>query len=124
MGLPFLSYLVYPTQIRLARRSRVRFSRKIKIYIRHYQTGDWSGHTAQRFVLPLLAFTEKARKGAIDETFYRQWAKRTNRVLRGGSWNNDLSKRNDNNGFRLVSQLNTQDGCQLAEQPLPDLSTR
>ena len=61
MGLPFLSYLVYPTQIRLARRSRVRFSRKIKIYIRHYQTGDWSGHTAQRFVLPLLAFTEKAR---------------------------------------------------------------
>ncbi|WP_139183545.1 formylglycine-generating enzyme family protein [Algoriphagus alkaliphilus] len=62
--------------------------------------------------------------------------KASNRVLRGGSWNNsavncrvsnrnnnDPSNRNDNNGFRVVlSQLKRRGGCPLLNRLLfPDL---
>jgi RNA-directed DNA polymerase len=60
-GLPFLGYVVYPAQIRLAKRSRVRFRRKLVSYQAQYEAGTWSGQTLHRHLLPLIAFTDKAR---------------------------------------------------------------
>jgi RNA-directed DNA polymerase len=60
-GVPFLGYLLYPNQIRLAHRSRVRFSRKLAAYTQNYQRGEWTEQDLKTHLLPLLAFTEKAQ---------------------------------------------------------------
>jgi len=70
-GLPFLGYLVYPAQVRLAHRSRIRFIRKLRLYENNLLTGIWGQKEYQNHILPLLAFTEKAnarefRKKIID----------------------------------------------------------
>lgn len=59
-GLPFLSYLLYPTCILLAQRSRSRFSQKIKKYFEDYQSNKWSERELKKHLLPLVAFTEQA----------------------------------------------------------------
>ncbi|MCI0495131.1 RNA-directed DNA polymerase, partial [candidate division KSB1 bacterium] len=59
-GLPFLGYLVYPEQIRLAHRSRVRFIKKLKCYNENLEFGIWSQKEYQHHVIPLIAFTEHA----------------------------------------------------------------
>ncbi len=59
-GLPFLGYLLYPDDIRLAHRSRTRFTRKLRIYENNLKSGIWSQKEYQNHVLPLIAFTEHA----------------------------------------------------------------
>lgn len=73
-GLPFLGYLVYPDQVRLAHRSRIRFIRKLRLYENKLLTGIWDQKEYQNHIIPLIAFTEKAnarefRKKIIDQTF-------------------------------------------------------
>jgi len=59
-GLPFLGYLLYPDHTRLARRSRRRFIKKLRIYADHLISGLWTQQEYQDHVLPLIAFTEHA----------------------------------------------------------------
>ena len=59
-GLPFLGYLVYPGDTRLAHRSRIRFIKKLKDYENNVTSGEWTQKEYQNHVLPLIAFTEHA----------------------------------------------------------------
>lgn len=59
-GLPFLGYLLYPDQTRLAHRSRIRFIKKNGIYENNLKFGLWTQPEYQNHVLPLIAFTEHA----------------------------------------------------------------
>ncbi|MCB0290738.1 MAG: RNA-directed DNA polymerase [Calditrichaeota bacterium] len=59
-GLPFLGYLLYPGQTRLAHRSRVRFIRKLRVYNDNLRSGVWSQEEYQQHISPLIAFTEYA----------------------------------------------------------------
>lgn len=59
-GLPFLGYLLYPDTIRLARRSRQRYIRKIRQYENWLAAGIWSDKQYQNHALPLTAFTQHA----------------------------------------------------------------
>lgn len=130
-GLPFLGYLVYPDRIWLAHRSRIRFSRQLKTYTTNYEAGIWSEQTLHRHLLPLISFADKADSLGFRRRVLGAMGEASNRVLRGGSWNNNAqnvrvanrnnntpSNRNNNIGFRVVSQLTNQDGGPLAEQPL------
>lgn len=60
-GLPFLGYLLYPDNIRLASRSRSRFIKKLRICEHNLQSGIWSQKEYQLHVLPLIAFTQYAQ---------------------------------------------------------------
>lgn len=82
-GLPFLGYLVYPEQIRLAHRSRVRFIKKLKCYKENLELGIWSQKEFQNHVIPLIAFTEHAnakefRKKIIGDCFVPTQIKQEN----------------------------------------------
>ena len=59
-GLPFLGYLLYPNEIRLAHRSRSRFIRKMRLYEKLLDSEVWSESEYQNHVMPLIAFTEYA----------------------------------------------------------------
>ena len=59
-GLPFLGYLLYPDNTRLAYRSRTRFTKKLRIYENNLKSGTWTQKKYQNHVLPLIAFTEHA----------------------------------------------------------------
>ncbi len=72
-GLPFLGYLLYPDDTRLAHRSRTRFVKRLRSYDNKLKTGKWSQIEYQRHVSPLIAFTEYAngrefRKKIISNT--------------------------------------------------------
>lgn len=60
-GLPFLGYLVFPKTIKLAKRSRKRFVKKLNSYNHNLAIGIWGQSDYQKHVLPLIAFTEKAQ---------------------------------------------------------------
>lgn len=59
-GLPFLGYLVYPDQIRLAHRCRSRFIKKLDRYEQNLASERWTQKEYQQHVSPLIAFTEHA----------------------------------------------------------------
>ncbi|MGA1840692.1 MAG: RNA-directed DNA polymerase [bacterium] len=59
-GLPFLGYLIYPDETRLAHRSRIRYSKKLHAYEKNLNLDIWSQKEYQNQVIPLIAFTEKA----------------------------------------------------------------
>ncbi len=59
-GLPFLGYLLYPDNIRLAHRSRSRFIKKMRKYENNLKFGIWTQEEYQNHVSPLIAFTEYA----------------------------------------------------------------
>ena len=64
-GLPFLGYLIYPNNVRLKHRSRIRFINKIKNFESNLKTEFWSQQDFQNHVLPLIAFTEFANSKAF-----------------------------------------------------------
>ncbi|MDR2964078.1 MAG: RNA-directed DNA polymerase [Bacteroidales bacterium] len=110
-GISFLGYKLFPSKVLLNRRSKIRFRRKMAEYNHYMETAQWSEKTYQMHLLPLLSFaryayTKQLRKEIIEGS---------NRVLRGGSWNNNArncrvsnrnnntpTNRNNNNGFRLA----------------------
>lgn len=59
-GMPFLGYRVLPNTIRLSRRSKRRFRRKLLGYERLRRNSTWSDREAARHVEPLIAFTRFA----------------------------------------------------------------
>ena len=64
-GLSFLSYLLYPTDIKLAHRSRVRFIKKIQDYGSKLDAEIWTQKEFQNHAIPLIAFTEYAKAKAF-----------------------------------------------------------
>ena len=55
-GMTFLGYRVFPDRVTLARRSRVRFRRKMAAAQSKLETGEWTEAEAARHVEPLIAF--------------------------------------------------------------------
>jgi len=60
-GMTFLGYRVFPSGARLARRTRSRFRRKARRYVRRFEVGEWNECELARHMLPMLAFV---RRGA------------------------------------------------------------
>jgi len=60
-GMPFLGYRIFPVAVTLARRSRVRFRRKLTAAHRKFVSGEWSEAEAARHVEPLIAFVRHGR---------------------------------------------------------------
>jgi RNA-directed DNA polymerase len=71
-GLPFLSYLLFPNEVKLAQRSRHRFVQKIKIAYENLELGIWSQKTFQNHIIPLIAFTEHAEAKGFRQTILKR----------------------------------------------------
>lgn len=116
LGVSFLGYKLYPHLIMLDSRSKKRLKTKMRNYSDLLEQNVWSEQDYQRHIIPLLvfaqhAYTKKLRKEILEGS---------NRVLRGGSWNNNADNcrvayrnnntpdnRNNNIGFRLALAQNT-----------------
>ena len=110
-GLPFLGYVVYSHGLHLCQRSRHRWRIKCRKLEQKADDGCISQHDCMLSFQSMLAFT--------DKTNYRERFRRaSNRVNRGGSWNNNASNcrvanrnnntptnSNNNLGLRLALQL-------------------
>jgi retron-type reverse transcriptase len=59
-GLTFLGYRIFPRTIKLNRRSRDRFRRKMVQYHGKYESGEWTEDEISRHVEPLLSFVKRA----------------------------------------------------------------
>ena len=70
-GLPFLGYLLYNDQVRLAPRSKKRFIATSLLYDAHLQTWLWSLKEFANHVMPLVAFTEYANAREFRKNVYR-----------------------------------------------------
>jgi retron-type reverse transcriptase len=132
-GLPALGFIIYPRIIKLNLRSRKRFSRKLSICHNMLSGQEISESQFARHVLSLYGFISHARhkgfagkvlKGIEDIRDKKNQSKKketgsdaesSNRVNRGGSWNNNArnvrvsnrnnntpDNRNSNLGFRLA----------------------
>jgi len=64
-GMDFLGYRLFPGTVRLARRSKVRFSRKFRRYEAAQSCGRWSELVLQQRMQALLAFVLPAESGAF-----------------------------------------------------------
>ena len=60
LGMDFLGMRVFPASVRLSRRSRIRYRRKIKAYDSLYRRGCWNDGEYQAHLAALTAFTEQA----------------------------------------------------------------
>ena len=116
-GMDFLGMRVYPGWRRASRTSLARFRRKAAFCEDCLESGAWDEATFQARMTALGAFLLQA-----DTLGWRRKATGDNRVLRGGSWNNnarncrsanrnnnDPANRNNNNGFRPCSSAAPQD---------------
>ena len=70
-GLPFLGYLLYNDQVRLAPRSKKRFIATSLLYDAKLQTGLWSQKEFANHAIPLVAFTEYANAREFRKNVYR-----------------------------------------------------
>ena len=64
-GVTMLGYRVFPDHVRLARRSRGRFVRRLRAYWGDLMTGEWSQETFAAHVLPLVAYVDHARSAGF-----------------------------------------------------------
>lgn len=64
-GMDFLGYRLFPGTVRLARRSKVRFTRKFRRYEAAQRCGRWSELILQQRMQALLAFVMPAESGAF-----------------------------------------------------------
>ncbi len=139
-GMDFLGMRIYPGRIRANRASLDRFERKSRLYDRLLAEGAWNEATYQARMTALTAFLQQADtlgwrknhqtiKPSNHKTplGWRRKASGSNRVQRGGSWNNNAqncrsanrnnnnpSNRNNNNGFRLACSAASQDSANRA----------
>jgi hypothetical protein len=60
-GMDFLGYRVFPDELRLARRSKLRFARKFRRYEGEWVAGGWTELQLQQRMQALVAFTLPAR---------------------------------------------------------------
>lgn len=114
-GVSFLGYKLYPHRMLLNRRSKLRFKQKMMLYGVNLDEGNWSEQEYQKHIIPLASFVQHA----YTKRFRKEILEGSNRVLRGGSWNNDAKNcrvacrnnnspdnRNNNIGFRLALAQN------------------
>jgi hypothetical protein len=116
-GLNFLGFRIFPDRIALAHRARRRFAQKLMEYEKNHTEGVWDERTLAQRVEALVACTALADARGFRRKVIHDLGRSpqgSNRVNRGGSWNNDdsgnfrganrnnddPSNRNDNNGFR------------------------
>ena len=59
-GLPFLGYRLYKSEIRLSKRSKIRYKQRIYEYSYKFKTGIWNEQEYQNHILPLVEFTNHA----------------------------------------------------------------
>ena len=64
-GMDFLGYRLFPGTVRLARRSKVRFTRKLRRYEAAERCGRWTELKLQQRMQALLAFVMPAESGAF-----------------------------------------------------------
>ncbi len=104
LGMDFLGLRVFPKRIRLSETSRKRFVRKANAYAHDlvYSTMDETEY--QRRITALTAFIAMADSHGFRQNYFRTHpiSGNSNRVLRGGSYNNNASNcafayRNNNN---------------------------
>ncbi len=69
-GLPFLGYLLYKDQVRLAPRSKKRFIATSLRYDAKLKTGLWSQKEFANHAMPLVAFTEYANAREFRKNVY------------------------------------------------------
>lgn len=134
-GLTFLGFRVYPGKTLLSQRSKLRFFTKLKAKTIALDSGVINQQEFSQTAMALYGFIGHANsKGFSVKTLnrIRTHVTGSNRVLRGGSWNNNatncrVSNRNNNNptnsnnniGFRLVvpaHSSNVPDGFRTGEQ--------
>jgi hypothetical protein len=117
-GLPALGFLLYPNQIRLNQRSKQRFSTKLQQYCALLEHNEIGESEFGRNVLALYGFINHANSRGFSKYIVRKIGtniESSNRVNRGGSWNNNAQNcrvanrnnnssgnRNNNLGFRLA----------------------
>lgn len=122
-GLPFLGCRVFPWGRRLDGTGRRRFARKLDHLERLYRVGELSAAALQQRATALVAHTGNSGGAGFRRRFLsgRDFGAATmdhggsNRVLRGGNWNNNANNcrcaernnnspgnTNNNNGFRTV----------------------
>ena len=116
-GMDFLGMRIFPKTIRANRRSIDRYKRKMRHYEYLFNVGEMSECKLQSRVTALTAFLKQGDTLAWRRNFFggRREVSGSNRVIRGGSWNNDASNctssnrnnnnpsnNNNNNGFRLA----------------------
>lgn len=117
LGMDFLGMRILPGNVRLSRRSRDRYERRLRWYDHQLAEGSLDESRYQERVTALTAFVLQADSSAWRRWYFggRREASGPNRVIRGGSYNNDASNctssyrnsnnpsnNNDNNGFRLA----------------------
>ena len=123
-GMDFLGFRIFPQTTRLARRSKRRFARRCRAVEQAYAAGRITLRRLQAKVTALLAFVAHAESLGFRLSLFHPFGdgpQGSNRVNRGGSWNNTVahcraanrntdtpSNRNNNLGFRLAlaPQLN------------------
>ena len=116
-GVPFLGYKLYSNKILLNKLSCKRFVEKYSDYEDKFTNNEWDEREYQSHLMPLLSFTQHA----YSKRFRKEILEGSNRVNRGGSWNNNAKNcrvsnrnnntpdnRNNNLGFRLAAAQNQQ----------------
>ncbi len=111
-GMDFLGYRIFPDHTALNRRSKLRYGRKLRLLERLHEDGRLPASGLQQRLTALTAFVLPGPSGS-------------NRVNRGGSWNNNANNcrtanRNNNNptnsnnnvGFRPARS--SDQGCRMA----------
>lgn len=114
-GVDFLGYKVCADKILLTQRSKKRLLRKSRLYDDFVEFGVWNEKEFYEHITPLLSYAMKAYSKGLRGRCYGMNKSGSNRVLRGGSWNNNArncrvsnrnnnnpDNRNNNNGFRLA----------------------
>lgn len=101
-GISFLGYKIFPHKTMLNKRSKRRFKAKTILYENNLNEGIWNESEYKNHIIPLWSFAQHA----YTKRLRKEILEGSNRVLRGGSWNNNarncrVSNRNNNNGFRL-----------------------
>jgi len=125
-GLPALGFIIFPKETLLNSRSKKRFATKLKQCSNLLNNNLIDEFNYSQRVLSLYGFISHSKYKGFARTLIKSidtgsGIKGSNRVLRGGSWNNNarnvrVSNRNNNNpdnrnnniGFRLVSNSKQQ----------------
>jgi len=124
--------LLYPKEILLNRRSRNRFAAKLKQYDNLLENDTISERQYAQSVMSLYGFISHAKHKGFASKCIGFGAEGSNRVNRGGSWNNNannarVSNRNNNNpnnrnnniGFRIACSSKQQTDFEQAPATFP-----
>lgn len=131
-GMPFLGCRLFPHRLRLDRRGRRRFATRLRHLEAGHAAGTIGAPELQQRATALIAYTETCGARGWRRGLLRAWdfddlgaaamgpSAGSNRVLRGGNWNNNANNcrvanrnnntpdnSNNNNGFRPVRSSET-----------------